>query len=379
MFTTELTFGRMRENEIMAQLVLASVPGIGPASARRLVAACGCAVQVLKEKPAALNLLKSAGQKIVAAKALMKSLYEQAEAEMKYMRKNKVEVLMYPEADYPSRLRHCSDAPNLLFYRGKPVLNSRYVLGIVGTRKASEYGLAMCHQIVRDLSPFDPLIVSGLAIGIDAEAHRAALHHQLSTVGVLGHGLDKMYPPNHVSLSERMMQQGGLLTGFLSGTKPDKENFPARNRIVAGICDAVLVVEAAITGGALITAEMALSYHRDVLVIPGRAGDKFSEGCNRLIKVNKAGLVESASDIVFQLNWSKALRQSVQIQMAFDLNEREQHLVDLLTSGALQVDELAFQMSLSPAELNALLLQMEFRGLLRCLPGKRYALNGVNS
>jgi DNA processing protein len=313
----------------------------------------------------------------MAARSLMKPLHLQAEEEMKYIIKNKVQVLMYAEADYPSRLRHCSDAPNLLFYRGKAVMNSRYVLGIVGTRKATEYGLGLCHQIVRDLSPFEPLIVSGLAIGIDAEAHRSALHHHLSTVGVLGHGLDKMYPPNHLALAERMMHNGGLLTGFCSGTKPDKENFPARNRIVAGICDAVLVVEAALTGGALITAEMAISYHRDVLVIPGRVGDKFSEGCNRLIKVNKAALVESASDIVYQLNWSKGSQKAVQIEMPFDLNEREQHLVDILTTGSLQVDELAYRMGLVPSEINALLLQLEFRGLVRSLPGKRYSLNGI--
>jgi DNA processing protein len=186
-----------------------------------------------------------------------------------------------------------------------------------------------------------------------------------------------MYPPNHLALAERMMHNGGLLTGFCSGTKPDKENFPARNRIVAGICDAVLVVEAALTGGALITAEMAISYHRDVLVIPGRVGDKFSEGCNRLIKVNKAALVESASDIVYQLNWSKGSQKAVQIEMPFDLNEREQHLVDILTTGSLQVDELAYRMGLVPSEINALLLQLEFRGLVRSLPGKRYSLNGI--
>lgn len=369
----------MRENEILAQLTLASIPGIGPASARRLVAACGSAVAVLNERPASLELLKSAGQKIIAARPLMNSLRLEAEQEMRYIHKNKIHVLLYSDADYPSRLRHCSDAPNLLFYRGKPVLNSRYVLGIVGTRKATEYGLGICHQIVKDLSPFEPLIVSGLAIGIDAEAHRSALHHLLPTVGVLGHGLDKMYPPNHLSLAERMTQNGGLLSGFRSGTKPDKENFPARNRVVAGLCDAILVVEAAVTGGALITAEIALSYHRDVLVIPGRAGDKFSEGCNRLIKINKAGLVESASDIVYQLNWSKDALKTVQMQMPFDLSETEQHLIDTLTAGALQVDDLCFRMSVSPSEINALLLQLEFRGLVRCMPGKRYALNGVNS
>jgi DNA processing protein len=373
------TFAGMRDDEILAQMVLASVPGIGPASARRLVAACGSARQVFLEKPAALKLLKAPGQKVLEARSILTSLYKQAEEELKFVYKNKVEVLLYPEPEYPSRLRHCSDAPNLLFFRGKPVLNSRYVLGVVGTRKATEYGLGLCHQIVRDLSPFDPLIVSGLAIGIDAEAHRSALHHQLNTVGVLGHGLDKMYPPNHVSLSEKMLQSGGLLTGFRSGTKPDKENFPARNRIVAGICDAVLVVEAAVTGGALITAEIALSYSRDVLVVPGRAGDKFSEGCNRLIKVNKAALVESASDIVYQLNWSRGVQKSVQASLPFDLNEQEQHLIDLLTAGALQVDELCYQMNMTPSQTNSLLLTLEFRGLIRNLPGKRYALNGVNS
>ncbi|MEY4110398.1 MAG: hypothetical protein RLZZ46_753 [Bacteroidota bacterium] len=369
----------MRDDEILAQMSLAAIPGIGPSSARRLISACGSAVQVFKERPASLELLKAAGQKIIAARALMGGIRAQAELEMKYIQKNKVEVLMYSDSDYPARLRHCSDAPNLLFFRGHNYLNSRYVLGIVGTRKATEYGLGLCHQIVRDLSPFQPLIVSGLAIGIDAEAHRSALHHQLPTIGVLGHGLDKIYPPNHLSLAEKMLSAGGLLTGFRSGTKPDKENFPARNRIVAGICDAVLVVEAAVTGGALITAEIASSYSRDVMAVPGRSGDKFSEGCNRLIKVNKAALVESASDIVYQLNWSKGIQKEIQIQLPFDLGEREQHLVDVLTSGSLQIDDICYKMEMLPSEINALLLQLEFRGIIRSLPGKRYALQGIVS
>lgn len=265
----------------------------------------------------------------------------------------------------------------LLYYKGTANLNHHKIVSVVGTRKATPYGKQLCKQLVAALQPYDVLILSGLAYGIDAIAHQESLVHQLPTVGVLGHGLDRIYPSVHKELTKKMVRHGGLLTEFLPGTNPDRENFPKRNRIIAGMADAVIVVEASIKGGALITAEIANSYHKDVFAFPGRTDDEFSAGCNFLIKTNRAGLINHPKDLIYYLGWDdeKIKQTAPQLELPLQLNADEQKIMTLLRQGALSIDQLVFTTQWPQSKLAILLLQLEMQGFLICLPGKIYKLS----
>jgi DNA processing protein len=265
----------------------------------------------------------------------------------------------------------------MLYYKGTSDLNAPKVIAMVGTRKATEYGRDICRKIIEGLVEQNVLIVSGLAYGIDTWSHKAALDNKLDTVGVLGHGLDRIYPFANRALAEKMTGSGGLLCEYMSNTMPDRENFPMRNRIIAGISDAVIVVEAGASGGALITAEIANSYNRDVFAVPGRLGDPHSEGCNKLIKINKAALIQSAKDISYLLNWSdeKDQKKVVQRQLFLDLSPDEELIVNTLREkGDMEIDTLLLETLLMPAKAASVLLNLEFEGVIRCLPGKVYRL-----
>ena len=265
----------------------------------------------------------------------------------------------------------------MLYYKGNADLNNRKVISIVGTRKATEYGKQFCAELIQHLQTHQTLIVSGLAYGIDICAHKESVKNNLPTVGVLAHGLDDLYPGQHRSTADKMIENGGLLSDYISGTNPDRENFPKRNRIVAGMCDAVVVVEAGITGGALITAEIANSYSRDVFALPGRIGDPFSAGCNKLIKINKAALIESYADISYLLGWQQEeVKAAKQAKLFLDLTEEELLLVNYLKEkGNLPIDELCYATNLSMSKASGLLLNLEFNGVVKTLPGKVYQLN----
>jgi DNA processing protein len=274
-------------------------------------------------------------------------------------------------------LKQCHDSPLMLYYKGTADLNAPKIVAMVGTRKATEYGRDMCRKIVEGLIEHNVLIVSGLAYGIDTWSHKAALDNKLETVGVLGHGLDRIYPFANRSLAEKMTETGGLLCEYMSNTTPDRENFPMRNRIIAGISDAVVVIEAGITGGALITAEIANSYNRDVFAVPGRIVDQHSEGCNKLIKINKAALIQSANDISYLLNWDqvKVPTKNIQRQLFINLSPDEELIVNTLKEkGDLDIDTLLIETTMLPAKAASVLLNMEFEGIIRCLPGKVYRL-----
>jgi DNA processing protein len=265
----------------------------------------------------------------------------------------------------------------MLYYKGDADLNQSRIVGIVGTRSATAYGKAVTQELIRDLTEQGLLVVSGLAFGIDASAHRGALDAGLQTIGVLGHGLDRIYPFTHKSLAERIISQGGLLTEFMSGVKPSRENFPRRNRIIAGLCDAIVVVEAARKGGALITAELANSYNRDVFAIPGRVHDPYSEGANHLIRTNKAALIQGAADLVYLMGWKRDTGESntVQKKIFLELSREEEIIVKLLQEkGQVGIDDLCTGSGLQQNQVSSALLNLEFEGVLKCLPGKVYTL-----
>ncbi|MBK8680071.1 MAG: DNA-protecting protein DprA [Sphingobacteriales bacterium] len=292
--------------------------------------------------------------------------------------KNGVTCLGFTEPDYPARLKNCYDAPILLYFSGKTpaALHQPRAISIVGTRLASAYGKAVCEALVAALAPYNPLIVSGLALGIDAAAHKSALQHQLNTIGVLGHGLDEVYPREHKTLAQKIQQQGGLLTEFMTKTLPDKTNFPRRNRIIAGLTEATLLIETANKGGSIITAQLARSYHREVMAVPGRVGDVYSSGCNMLIKANIASLIENAKDVVAILNWPEnpnAPTQPTKQALLFDLMPNEQTvMVALRNENPQHIDKLVQTTQMPLQTLSGILLNLELNGLIRTLPGSRY-------
>jgi DNA processing protein len=285
-----------------------------------------------------------------------------------------------PNDNYPSRLRECPDAPLLFYYKGNADLKARHILGIVGTRKASAYGRALTERLVHDLAGSfpDTVILSGLAYGIDVQAHRSALKEQLPTVAVLAHGLDRIYPQAHRSIAAEMIERGGLLTDFPSGTEPDKPNFLKRNRIVAGLSEATVVVESGEWGGSLVTADIAFSYSRDVFTFPGRVDDASSIGCNQLIRKNKAGLITSAADLIEALGWGDKVRhnsKAIQTRILFPENSMHKRIVDILHEyGEIHINQLAVELGSPVHQLSALLFEMEMDQAVTSAPGNIYKL-----
>src|SRR3569832_955086 len=287
---------------LLHRVALTFIKNIGPAIAKSTLFHFGDEEQVFKAPKAKLTQVPGIGEKRYLD-INFKTALERAEVELNYIERNNIKPIFYTDPEYPKRLKNCIDSPILLYGKGNFNLNPRHVVSIVGTRRATEYGKQLCKQLVEELQQYNVLIVSGLALGIDTYAHKESLKQSLQTIGVLGHSFDTMYPAQNRSLAEKMQENGGVLTEYPSGTIPDRENFPQRNRIVAGMADATIVIEAGIKGGALITAEIANSYNRDVFAFPGRIGDDYSEGCNFIIRNNKAQLLTCPADLAFSLGW----------------------------------------------------------------------------
>lgn len=365
----------MSQQLLHHSIALTLIPGVGDVAAKKLIAYCGSPTAVFKTKKSQLLKIPGLGE-ATASSILHQKVLKQAEKEVKFIEHHKIEVLYYLADNYPKRLKHCQDAPLLLYHKGTTKFNEGKMLSIVGTRNATEYGKNITRQLIEELKIHQVTIISGLAYGIDICAHKAALQHELKTVAVLAHGLDRLYPPAHKTVADKIIEKGGLLTDFISETNPDRENFPKRNRIVAGLSDATIVVEASNKGGALITAEIANSYNRDVFAVPGRLNDTFSSGCNRLIKTNKAALIESAKDIEYLLGWTAEEKVGPKQQKLFvELSSEEETIVQLLSKhGNLPVDDLTLLSELSMSKVAALLLNLEFNGLVKSLPGKVYQL-----
>lgn len=365
----------MDEN-LKYKIALSLIPNIGDILAKRLIAYCGSPEAVFSEKKRLLEKIPGIGA-FYAKSVVEQNVFERAEKEINFIEKNKIKALFYLDKDYPKRLTHCEDGPILLYFKGNANLNTKKVISIVGTREPTTQGKMLCEKLIEGLAAHDPLIVSGLAYGIDICAHKAALEHQLETVCGLAHGLDKMYPAIHRSLAEKMLTAGGWLSDFHSEVKPDKENFPRRNRIVAGLADATVVIESKMGGGSLITADIANSYNRDVFAFPGRITDECSAGCNNLIKQNKAALIQSAADIIYVMGWEQKKKDAViQKQLFVDLKPEEEILVNVLREKvSLNVDDLCLFAKMPMSKVSSLLLSLEFSGIIQSLPGKVYRLN----
>lgn len=361
---------------LLHQIALSFIPGVGPQTARNLLSYCGGAEAVFTDSKKALQSIPGIGP--VTATAVRKhSVFARAEREIAFIDKYRIQPLFITEKEYPSRLKNCADAPVILFYKGNADLNAQKIVSIVGTRNATEYGHDICKQVLADLKVHDPLVVSGLAYGIDSIVHKECVRNGISTAGVLGHGLDRIYPSQNRNLAEKMIQAGGLLTEFPSETNPDRENFPKRNRIIAGIADVTIVVEAGIKGGALITAEIANSYNRDVFAFPGRTGDQYSAGCNYLIKTNRANLISGVADLEYMLGWKEiqAQKHKPQLSLMLELSADEQIVTDILrNNGPLAVDELALRAAMPQSQLAVTILGLEMQGIVISLPGKVYKM-----
>lgn len=362
---------------LMHQIALSCIPGIGSVLARNLISYCGSAEDVFVTNKGRLSKIPGVGPKAVE-QIKNHPAFARAEKELSFIEKYKIRPLFLTDEAYPKRLKNCFDAPVMLYFKGNADLDAGKIISIVGTRRSTDYGRDICRELLSGLTRHDPLIISGLAYGIDFLAHKEALKNSMSTVGIMAHGLDRIYPSPHRSLAEKMIADGGLLTEFMSGTVPDRENFPKRNRIIAGLADVTIVVEANIKGGALITAELANSYNRDVFAYPGRITDEYSSGCNLLIKTNRANLITKLADLEYILGWTDSSDQPAvnqQLSLPIDLSGDEKIIAEILMNkGSTTVDDLALLTGFQQSKLAGHVLGMEMKGVVIGLPGKVYKL-----
>lgn len=363
-------------NDLLYQLALTQVRRIGCVHAKTLVQQFGSAEAIFKAKQSQLETIEGIGA--VRAKAIKSfNQFHSLEKEIAFIEKYKITPLFLTDKNYPQRLLNCYDPPTLLFYRGNANLNAPRIVAVIGTRNNTDYGKQLTEKLLKALAPLNVLIVSGLAFGIDALAHKQALKNKLSTIGVLAHGLDTIYPPEHNNLAKEMARHGGgLLTELFSNSKPDKHNFPSRNRIVAGMSDAIVVIETDTIGGSMITAELANSYNKDVFAYPGKTTDAKSAGCNYLIKSNKATLITEADDLISIMGWEeKTITKKKQKEIFIELNPCEKIITGLLQQKeTVHIDELHIQSGLSSSEMAAAILNLELQNVIHSMPGKLYRL-----
>lgn len=384
-------------DEQLYQLGLTYIPGIGDVLIKQLISYCGSASVVFNSSPAKLLRVPGIGEVIAHnIRRHHDSALREAEQERKRADQYGVQLLFYTDASYPARLKRLYDSPVLLYYQGNADLNTTRTIAIVGTRKATDYGKAITETIVGELQKYAPLIISGLAYGIDIAAHRACLKHQVATLGVMATGMDIVYPGAHLKTAHAMRERGGLLTESRMGAQAEAPRFPARNRIIAGLCDALIVVEAAIKGGALITAEYANNYHKDVFAVPGDVDRPSSVGCNRLIQQNKAAIYTSISDLLAGLPWetsaahtlgssatpgeAKSTKQTTApaayLAEGLIFTEEESQVIAMIRAQReALMDDLSWKLQIPVSRMASLLLNLEFQGVVKALPGKKFVLN----
>ncbi|MFN4853716.1 MAG: DNA-processing protein DprA [Bacteroidota bacterium] len=368
-------------DELQACIALNLIPGMGDVHIKKCISAMGSAREVILSKAAALEQLSGFGSFLSSSLVKhRKEAMQRAEQELKFIEANRIMAWVYYEKEYPRRLKLCADGPVVLYAAGNIQADVPFALGVVGTRNITPYGIDCTQAFLSELMPWQPLIVSGLAYGVDIHAHRAALENGLQTIAAVAHGLDKIYPGSHKKYVRRMYNNGGLVSDFNSGTIPDRENFVKRNRIVAGMVDAVLVIESAIKGGALITADLAQGYNRDVLAVPGKVGQSYSVGCNQLIRNHQAALVTSGTEVAQTLLWpspeEQRKKKDTQAQLFAVMTPEEEKLVKtLLPHESLHVDILSEQTGITIARLNGIMLTLELKGMVKSLPGSRFSCN----
>ena len=362
------------------RIALGMIPGIGGITARKILARTGSAEAVFSFPRKKLMDIPGVGE-MLADRICSKGILDQAKRELEFIGKREIMCLFYGEDNYPEGLLECYDAPMMLYMQGQVKLNGNRMISIVGTRRPGPYGLDMCRCLVRDLASInqDLVIVSGLAYGIDHCAHKSAMENGLDTVAVLGHGLRFMYPAMHRRVAKEITRQGALMTDFVSDQKPEKNNFIRRNRIIAGLSNAIIVVQSGHKGGALITADIANSYHRDVFAFPGRADDPVSAGCNQLIKTHKAALIEGAADVAYLLGWDidSTVASQKQGKLFEELSDKEKQIMEILgTENQMSMEKISLRSSIPLSRMSGILLNLELAGLIRCLPGDIYCICG---
>ena len=364
----------MTENQFLSILALQHVPNIGDITAKKLINHCGSAEAIFKEKRQ--NLLKIDGiGSVVIGDLFNKEHFTAAETELKFIKENQITCLYFLDTDYPERLKHCIDSPILIFQTGNINLKNQRIISVVGTRKITSSGVDFCNRLVEELAVFDPVIVSGFAYGTDITAQKAALKHDLQTIGCLAHGLDQVYPKVHKKYVADIEKHGGFFTDFWSSDAFDRNNFLKRNRIIAGLSEATIVIESAEKGGSLVTADIANSYNRDVFAVPGRTTDSQSVGCNNLIKFQKAHLLSNPMDIPYMLNWELETKQkpTVQKQLFVELTDDEKVIYNYLKAEEKQqLDLIALDCKMPIFKVASVLLNMELKGVVRPLPGKLF-------
>ena len=368
----------MGDQELIHRIALSMLKGIGPVNARNLVAYCGGVDPIFADRKLKQTLEKvpGIGPKLIAS-ITDRTVLPTAEKQLAYVRKHKLRMVFYLDDAFPKRMREAQDSPVLLYVKGPADLESERMVAIVGTRTPTEQGKRLCVELVEGLKECNATIVSGLAYGIDIVAHRTALKQDLPTIGCVAHGLDKLYPGEHAGTAKEMLEHGALVSELPSESPFAPGNFPARNRIIAGLSDCTIVVESGPKGGSLITADIASSYDREVFAYPGRPTDPRSEGCNKLIQQNRAALVTNSKDILTLMEWlPKSKKKPVQATLFADLLPDEQTLVDILkANGKVAIDDLCVQSKMAQGKAAGILLNLEFNGVVRALPGKMYALN----
>ena len=361
------------DNALQSQIALTLLPGIGDISGKKFVQYCGSAEAIFKETRKSLEKITGMREASIEAICKPNEYLKRADEEIEFMEKNDIRPLFFLDPDYPRRLLQCDDGPMMLYYKGKANLNANRVVAIVGTRNITEYGKENCNQLVEDLKDDNVLVVSGLAYGVDTCAHKASVKNGIPTVGVMGSGMQQIYPAANKKLASDMLEQGGILTECMSGTLPDRENFPRRNRIIAGMADAVVVIESAMKGGSLITADLANSYSRDVFAYPGRVMDIYSQGCNYLIRTNRAHLMESVLNLRYIMRWDSETKVEKQTALFREFTEEEQKVMDCFGSNAvINLDDIIVKTEMPTTKIAAILLTLEFDGVLMAMPGKRY-------
>ena len=365
--------------ELIFQLALTEVPNIGCVQAKILIQHFGGAEKIFKAKSSALEKIEGIG--IIRANSIKNfNDFSNAEEEIRFIEKFKIKPLFLTDQAYPQRLLNCYDSPTLLYYKGTADLNASKIVAVVGTRSHTDYSRKINDTLIEELSAHNILIVSGMAYGVDGMAHKAALKNKLPTVGVLAHGLDQIYPSDHANLAKDMVKNdGGLLTEFRSKTKPDKHNFPTRNRIVAGMSDATIVIESGIKGGSMVTAELANGYNKDVFAFPGRITDTKSAGCNYLIKSNKAILLTEAQQLIDVMGWEQKKPTSKikpQKEIFIELTKDEKIIIDILKEKeTVHIDQINLQSGLSNSAIAAAILNLELQNVVNGMPGKMYSLS----
>jgi DNA processing protein len=363
--------------EKLYQLALTLVPGLGDILVKTLISYIGSAQEVYSATVSKLTKVPGIGPN--TARAIKRFDLKEAEEQLKKLKAKAIKLYFYTDKDYPQRLKNIYDAPALIYLSGNVDLNHNRMLAIVGTRNATDHGKEFVKEFVKDLSSHNLVVVSGLAYGIDIEAHKSALKYNIPTIGVIASGLDTIYPQVHAKYAKRMLEQGGLLTEYPLQTSLDPARFPARNRIIAGLSDATVVIEAANKGGALITADLASGYDREVFAVPGRWNDDFSNGCNRIIKNNLAQSITSAKDLEYYMQWPEGEdAHEVKISLSKEeFDEQEWAVIGTINKSAdgIHIDEISWRSQIQISKLASILLNLEFRGVVNCIPGKKYALN----